>query len=201
METLVSVAPASQGVLNRRRRSAGRRALSFNDVCAALTEDRNAFFEAVLPGLDDARRSEVLGEIEREFVARPIVCDGIRGLLAYLAPQATLCVLTNNGTGRATRALRRTDLLHYFDGRVYGEASKPKPDVLLRIMCDFDCRPEDVIVCGDSHLDVECAHWAKVAAIQVDWHGIHTRRHALATHGIVRTPAELRAGLARWLSR
>lgn len=86
-------------------------------------------------------------------------------------------------TGRAgdstTIVLRGVGLESAFDAVVVGDDGtrpKPAPDGVLRLAARLGCEPGDVVVVGDSPLDVEAAVAAGAQALLANWFPLPQRR-------------------------
>ncbi|MBI4549579.1 MAG: HAD-IA family hydrolase [Candidatus Omnitrophica bacterium] len=86
-------------------------------------------------------------------------------------------VLTNKPTEYSVRILRGLRVERYFDSVLGGDAlpvKKPAPDALLLLAARFGLRPEEILMVGDSAIDVEAGKNAGVRTCAVTY-GFGTR--------------------------
>ncbi|KZN28413.1 hypothetical protein N480_09975 [Pseudoalteromonas luteoviolacea S2607] len=96
--------------------------------------------------------------------------DGVEKVLKFLAEQGVqIAVATGKSRQGLNRLLVETGLEDYFiTTRTADEAeSKPSPDMLYQIMAELGVEPEDVVMVGDTIIDMEMARQAGIAAIGV----------------------------------
>lgn len=204
VETLLAVLAACHRALTDWGRATDAAPISRTTIRAALSFGEDEFLSVLLPHEDRAVHRHVLDNIEAEYVKDPAVHCGMPQLLAWLAPQAVLCILTNTRTERAERALYVAGLLNYFtarDGerRVFGSANKPEVEVLLGAMEDLGCRREGTLLIGDSHADVKSAERADITSIRVWWDRDRASAQDEMAADVVRTPQELLVRLGTWM--
>lgn len=92
---------------------------------------------------------------------------GITDVLAKLkARNIPYCVATSSSLERTIRALENTELLSYFDGRIFTrslvEEGKPAPDLFLYAAKTLNVKPEHCIVIEDSQPGLAAARAAKM---------------------------------------
>jgi pyrophosphatase PpaX len=83
-----------------------------------------------------------------------------------------LALFTGKGTATATITLQEFRIAKYFDYVVTGNdvvKRKPSSEGLFKIMKHFALQPEDVLMVGDSVVDVKAAHEAGVKIAAVVW--------------------------------
>ena len=113
-------------------------------------------------------------ELEKPGLRKGIM-PGVRPLLDSLAPRSDvyLALLTGNFEGAARVKLEYFDLWRYFRCGAFGDAAPDRnrllPEALTRIReCGGpDVGPADVVVIGDTPLDVACAAAAGARSIAV----------------------------------
>ncbi|KZN57423.1 HAD-IA family hydrolase [Pseudoalteromonas luteoviolacea] len=96
--------------------------------------------------------------------------DGVEKVLTLLAEQGVqIAVATGKSRQGLNRLMVETGLEQYFiTTRTADEAeSKPSPDMLNQIMAELGVEPEEVVMIGDTIIDMEMARQAGVAAIGV----------------------------------
>lgn len=93
--------------------------------------------------------------------------DGTERLFEYLSgADIKTAILSNKLHSITNEMAERFDLGRYFDGWYGGDsfgAKKPSPAGVLGIMNEFDVRPEDTIMIGDSYSDIAAGAAAKAA--------------------------------------
>jgi phosphoglycolate phosphatase len=90
---------------------------------------------------------------------------GIPELLDHLQPLATLSVLTNKPTRASKRVLDGVGLIDRFVAVIGGDSEfprKPDPTALLHLAGTYASGRDQVVMVGDSRIDVETAKAAKV---------------------------------------
>jgi phosphoglycolate phosphatase len=105
-------------------------------------------------------------EFEREGMAKATVeADAARTLKVLLARDSKLAILTNNARAAATDALKKFDLLHYFDLILSRDDAPMKPDAggILKAKSTFNA--DQVFHVGDAWLDGVAANRAGVPFI------------------------------------
>ncbi len=121
---------------------------------------------AELPPSQQLRAIEVLEAHEREGVERGSLRPGTHALLAFLRCRGVRSVLVTNNSRESTDAvLSRHGLafdlvLTRDDGPL-----KPDPRAFLGPLARLGVRPEEAIVLGDSHFDLQAAHAAGIRAV------------------------------------
>ncbi|KZN68694.1 hypothetical protein N478_13595 [Pseudoalteromonas luteoviolacea S4060-1] len=96
--------------------------------------------------------------------------DGVEKVLKFLAEQGVqIAVATGKSRQGLDRLLLETGLEdHFITTRTADEAeSKPSPDMLHQIMAELGVEPEDVVMVGDTIIDMEMARQAGISAIGV----------------------------------
>ena len=101
---------------------------------------------------------------------------GVSGMLADLEQQGyLLAVATGKSRGGLNISLKDTGIIQYFvTSKTADEtAGKPNPLMLNEILQEFDLRPEQALMIGDTTYDLEMAQRAGVPSVGVS-HGVHT---------------------------
>ncbi len=85
-----------------------------------------------------------------------------------------LAVATGKSRRGLNRVLKNLELDAFFhSSRCADEtASKPHPKMLLELLGEFDCQPEQALMVGDTSYDLEMAQAANVASVAVSY-GAH----------------------------
>ena len=127
--------------------------------------------------LDRLRR-----EIETPGDSRKGVMPGVRELLDALAPRTDvyLALLTGNYEQAARIKLEYFDLWRYFRCGAFGDQAPDRNGLLPRALATVvTCggpafAPADVVIVGDTPLDIECAKFSRARSI-----GVATGLHSL----------------------
>lgn len=139
----------------------------------------------------------------RHFLAQDAsipLFEGARETIAELHGAGhMLAVATGKSRNGLDRALRNSDMEHYFHAsRTADETfSKPHPAMLHELMDEFGLHPERVLMIGDTTHDLQMAANAGVDALGMK-HGAHPEEHLsmLKTVALLENFAELREWLA-----
>jgi phosphoglycolate phosphatase len=109
--------------------------------------------------LDEARRL-VVDRYSRHLLDNTRPYDGIEDLLKSLYNRYYLAVATNKPTELAVRSIDGVGFGKYFQVVVGPEevgAGKPAPDMLYYIASKADASPREVLLVGDSPVDIKTA--------------------------------------------
>jgi phosphoglycolate phosphatase len=150
----------------------------------------------LVPGIDEARRRDVVDAYKRAFRAQreagelvqPLF-DGIIDLLGALrAAGWQLAVATGMSRRGLDHCLATHGLTHHFASLQTADThpSKPHPAMLEAALSEAGADAAEAVMIGDTAYDIEMARVAGVRAIGVDW-GYHT-------------PADLRAAGAEFVA-
>lgn len=119
-----------------------------------------------LPKEERERAEARLREKEAEGVQLGRLKPGARELLEFLRAHGVRCVLvTNNSRESAEGVLRSHPLAFDLVWTREDGALKPNPEAFLGPLRRLGIRPEEAVVVGDSHLDLQAAHAAGVRAV------------------------------------
>ncbi|HWM91337.1 MAG TPA: HAD-IA family hydrolase [Thermoanaerobaculia bacterium] len=97
---------------------------------------------------------------------------GIEAMLAELAPDYRMAVLSNKGERLSIEILEGLDLGHYFREVLGGDSlptRKPNPAGLRALADRFNAPVERLMLIGDSRVDAETARNAGCAFALVEW--------------------------------
>jgi len=100
------------------------------------------------------------------------VYEGMRELLEELSKRCKLALATNAYRVSAMQIIRHLDLEECFDLIVCADDvkhSKPNPDMILKVLDEFEISADNALVVGDALKDKEAAKKAGVETILVDW--------------------------------
>lgn len=107
---------------------------------------------------------------------------GVKETLAQLQrEQIPMGVVTNKYRAPTEIALQEFGLMPHIDYIVSGDEvknAKPHPEAILRAMELMNARPENILMVGDSPLDLEAAHRAGIQAALVRWNIFPPERFA-----------------------
>jgi phosphoglycolate phosphatase len=144
-----------------------------------------------LAGSDDPQLIETLVAEYKDHYRASLLVDatreplfpGAREALERLSAQDDLLLGIATGKGltgveRILATLEITDLFVTFQTPDHSP-SKPNPGMLLRAMAETGCRPEEVVMVGDTTFDMEMARNARTHALGVTW-GYHERDELLS---------------------
>lgn len=96
---------------------------------------------------------------------------GATELLEYLKKNnIKRTIATSTIENVATRILHKTGLDYYFDVITFGnevELSKPAPDIYIKAISKFNCKPENALVFEDAHTGAQAALSANIPLILV----------------------------------
>lgn len=155
------------------------------------------------PELAPTRYLEFVEAYRRHFRASEAsmkLFDGMRGLIGELAARRTLAIATGKSRRGLERALDATALRRHFRASRCADETRPKPHpaMLLELMEELECAPDEVVMIGDTSHDLQMAAAAGVDALAVTY-GAHPREGLLACAplGCVSSVEELR----EWLTR
>lgn len=130
--------------------------------------------EILCPGGGDAMFLRILDGYRKHWVEtwrdRPVLFDGVGGMLAALAEEGyLLAVATGKSRRGLEHALEQTELCGFFHAtRTVDEAfSKPHPQMLLDILDELGVAPRSAVMIGDTTYDLKMAHGAGTAAVGV----------------------------------
>ncbi|PWT92978.1 MAG: hypothetical protein C5B54_02645 [Acidobacteria bacterium] len=120
---------------------------------------------------------------------------GIRETLEALKRLSLrLVVATGRDNARACFILGRLGLLTFFD-RVFGfddvPSGKPAPDVVERILFEFEGDRQTTVMVGDSAADFACARAAGIFAVGAGWNPCALRTDLVKADVVLQRPIEL----------
>jgi len=128
---------------------------------------------------------------------------GINSLLQQLQiANITCAIATNKGQHSFEKALNNSQLGPYFSlYRCAGQLHpKPHPAMLQEILDVCQLKPQDAVMIGDSHADIEMARCLNVDAIAVDWYSSGWHPDKIGAKATVRTIEQLSALLGMHVS-
>ncbi|QMU57130.1 MAG: HAD-IA family hydrolase [Boseongicola sp.] len=134
-------------------------------VIAGTVEDIE---EALKPHIDDENIVGKLDQIACETVQVPV--DGLSDVLAQLAHEYVLGVVTNDSEEPALIHLSSAGIAHHFKfiaGYDSGFGAKPEPGQLFAFCDEVGIAPEKTVMVGDSRHDLSAARKAGMKSVAV----------------------------------
>jgi phosphoglycolate phosphatase len=122
-----------------------------------------AFDAAALGTPEDRHIAEFLEIYDRHLVDTTLPYEGVAGMLAGVARQASLALVTNKPLAPARRLLECFDLLGYFATVCGGDGPfprKPAPEATLAALARAGVHATQAVLVGDSTVDVRTARAA-----------------------------------------
>lgn len=139
--------------------------------------------DQLFPGLADSDAEQFAALYSSRFKQQDIIpCAFFPGVLETLRDLRQgayfLAVATGKSRSGLDRVLAATGLFEFFDGsRCADETlSKPHPLMLEELLSQFEVRPSDAIMVGDTEFDLEMARNANIPAIAVSYGAHHLDR-------------------------
>ncbi|MCH9656578.1 MAG: HAD-IA family hydrolase [Planctomycetes bacterium] len=121
--------------------------------CLAVVEDQMG------KKLPDDFATQVRAQMSDVFQSELQAILGVREALASIP--VSKCVASNGPEEKMAQTLKITDLMHFFEGRIYSAYTlgvwKPEPDLYLYAAAQMGVHPEECVVVEDSHLGVQAA--------------------------------------------
>ncbi len=143
--------------------------------CIAVVEDQMG------KKLPDDFPTQVRAQMAEVFQAELQAIQGVREALELIP--VTKCVASNGPEEKMALTLGITDLLHFFQGRIYSAYTlgvwKPEPDLYLYAASQMGVRPEECVVVEDSHLGVQAAVAAGIPVLGYADHSSPTELESL----------------------
>jgi HAD superfamily hydrolase (TIGR01509 family) len=126
-----------------------------------------------LPAAESARRHQQLDALELEIAHQATAQEGAHELLEKLrSTGCKLGILTRNGKENAHATLAACKLEQFFAPELILSRNccppKPSPDGILRLLADWQARPERSVMVGDYVFDLEAGRRAGSATIYLD---------------------------------
>ena len=135
--------------------------------------EEEALLSIVRPDQIDAVMKDYLSfyQTHHHHIAR--MYPGMENILSSIKKHGTrIALFTGKGMPTATITLREFRIEKYFDYVVTGNdvvKRKPSSEGLIKIMQHFALQPDEVLMVGDSDVDVKAAHEAGVKIAAVLW--------------------------------
>jgi len=164
--------------------------LTFKDIMLAIEEKSGLPFQASM--LD---RAEEL--VDRRLASDLRAIEGVHQAVASL--RGPKCIASNSRLERIEAMLTKTQLILFFEGRIYSALSipskktKPEPDVYLFAADAMGVKPEAAFVVEDSFHGVTAARRAGMRVI-----GFTGAGHTYPGHADLLTDAGAETVIRRW---
>lgn len=143
--------------------------------CIAVVEEQLG--EKLPDDFPDQIRAEMAEVFESELQAVQGVHEALKSI------PVTKCVASNGPEEKMALTLKITDLLHFFEGRIYSAYTlgvwKPEPDLYLYAAAQLGVSPQECVVVEDSHLGVQAAVAAGIPVLGYADHSSPTELESL----------------------
>jgi phosphoglycolate phosphatase len=184
--------------LNRLRSELGLPPLSLDQVATLVGEGAKVLVRRALADWNQEPTKEVLDRYLSYYgevcLDTTVPYPGIEEMLAELAPDYRMAVLSNKAERLSIEILEGLDLAWRFKAVLGGDSlptRKPNPAGLNALADRFDLPVERLMLIGDSRIDAETARNAGCAFALVEWGFQGTSKEVLGADLIVSTPDEL----------
>jgi phosphoglycolate phosphatase len=128
-------------------------------------------------------------------VDQTTVYPGINSLLETLFPAYKLAIATNKPTDLSIEIVKYLGMKEIFELVIGPEVTgkgKPDPAMLVHIASEFGARPDEVIMVGDSPVDIETARKFGCTACAVAWgYNTYEMLHEARPDFIIHSPMDL----------
>ena len=171
--TLLASAPDIVGAVQQVLSAHGAQGLTFGYLQSFIGKHLYELFDEVFPGIDEARKEELLKEYRETYWARehasttvyPGVLEGLERLPGRKS------TATTKSTQTTRNVLTKFGLIGHFEHvqGTDGFPAKPQPDVILRALAALNASPSDCLLVGDSASDMAAGRAAGVAICAVDY--------------------------------
>ncbi|HZW39969.1 MAG TPA: HAD family hydrolase [Ignavibacteriaceae bacterium] len=121
---------------------------------------------------------------------------GIIDILKYLkSKNIYLSIYTGKGNEASVITLKKLGIYEYFDLIITGDhvkEHKPSPEGIHLFMQQFNLQNDEVLMIGDSHVDIKAARAANVKVVSVIWDSLSIDKvKALGTDYLFKTVEDL----------
>jgi phosphoglycolate phosphatase len=196
--TLIDSRRDIAAALNRLRSELGLPALSLDQVAAMVGEGAKVLVRRALADWHGEPTKEILDRYLSYYAEvcldTTVAYPGIEEMLAELATDYRMAVLSNKGERLSVEILEGLDLAWRFKAVLGGDSlptRKPNPAGLNALADRFDLPVERLMLIGDSRIDAETARNAGCAFALVEWGFPCASKEGLDADLIVSTPDEL----------
>jgi phosphoglycolate phosphatase len=119
------------------------------------------------------KHSELFESYYDEHHLKDIVLyDGIEKLLEGLSKEYLLTIATNAHTNFAISMTKHLHIYKYFDyiiGADKVDKPKPNPQMVEKIIDNYDIELDNIVLVGDSHKDMLASQGANIGCVLVNW--------------------------------
>lgn len=126
--------------------------------------------------------NEFLDEYSKHCLDKTIPYDGIENMLYELSKRNIKLAVASNKTDEFTKEIvsKLFSKYNFFDasGFVEGVPKKPSPEIVLNILNKANVSNDEVLYVGDSDVDVQTGHNAKLLVCGCEW-GFRGRKELL----------------------
>ena len=149
-------------------------------VMKCLNNGMKVFVQRAVP--EDMRTEELLSRVSERYhhyyklnhMNKTYFYDGINSLLTALKSEygLKLAVISNKDNSYTKNIVNTLDTAHCIDvayGYREGIPHKPSPESVFGIMDELGLKPDEVILVGDSEVDIKTALNAGIKSIGVLW--------------------------------
>jgi phosphoglycolate phosphatase len=156
--------------------------------------------QKLYPGVSDEEivriREGYSGYFFKKVTTPQNVFDGMADVVADIRTSGRGCsVATGKSRRGLAQALTTSGLGHHFDTSRCADETRSKPDPLMleEILEFYGFQPEEAVMIGDTHYDLEMARRIGMPSIGVEW-GAHPREALLdcQPHAVVSSVGDLR---------
>ncbi|MBJ6137516.1 HAD family hydrolase [Marinobacter litoralis] len=156
--------------------------------------------QKLYPGVSDEEivriREGYSGYFFKKVTTPQNVFEGMAEVVADIRTSGRGCsVATGKSRRGLAQALKTSGLGHHFDTSRCADETRSKPDPLMleEILEFYGFQPEDAVMIGDTHYDLDMARRIGMPAIGVEW-GAHSREVLLdcRPHAVVDSVGDLR---------
>lgn len=108
------------------------------------------------------------------------IYNGIPEIIRYIkSKNIPLGIYTGKGKDATIITLKKVNVLQYFDYIATGDdvkEHKPSPEGILNFAGLFNLNPNDILMIGDSHIDIKAARSAGAKVASVLWDSLSTQK-------------------------
>ena len=164
--------------------------LTFRDIMLRIEKESQQLFQATL--IDEAEAM-----VDRKLRNEVRAIEGVHEAVASVTTKR--CICSNSGASRLEAMLTRTQLLPFFEGRIFSSLDtpsakpKPAPDVFLHAASVMEADPRKTFVVEDSVHGVAGARSAGMRVI-----GFTGASHSHPGHADMLTEAGAETVIRRW---
>lgn len=147
---------------------------SDNDTKAIIGLSLSKAIRVLYPEISLNLEQQLIDEYKRQYreinITPSPLFEGAHPLLTHLKKQnRSLAVATGKAREGLVKVWKETNMADFFNSSICSDeaASKPNPDMLIRLLEEFNLEPEQALMVGDSIHDLKMAANASVDSIGV----------------------------------